>query len=202
LWLSLAFAISNRAMIAAFAPNKAFPLDNLARACGVVFCVAGFSGLYYFIDGMVGDRILREALNSQNVTMQRNLLQKAAGHIMVRGDALKNLGYHYMRLGTQTQDLDALDKGFGMIWQHFQREPHSEEMGFLIDWSQRFQNIPILETVTSYLKPDTYRLGIRPHVMDGTGNVVSAVVLVPLKDSWGMKIDPSEVPDDEVSYDE
>ena len=198
LWLSLAFAVSNRAMVSTLAPNKAFALDNLARVCGVVFCVASFSGLYYLIDGMAGDRALREALNSQDATVQRSLLQKAAGHLMVRGDVFKNLGYHYMRLGIQNQDINALDKGFGIIWQHFQREPHSEEMGFLIDWTQRFQNIPILETLVSYLKPGTYRLGINPNVIDGAGNVVSAVVLVPLKSSGGMVTDPRDIPHDEI----
>ena len=202
LWLSLAFAISNRAMVLALAPSKAFPLDNLARVCGVVFCVASFSGLYYLIDGMVGDRMLREALNSQNATVQRNLLQKAGARFMVREDVFKNLGYHYMRFGSQTQDLDSLDKGFGMIWQHFQREPHSEEMGFLLDWSQRFQNIPILETLVSYLKPGTYRLGIQENVVDGAGNVVNAVVLVPLQSSARMATDPRDIPNDGVSHDE
>ena len=202
LWLSLAFAVSNRDMISILAPNKAFPLDNLAQVCGIVFCVASLSGLYYFIDGMVGDRVLREALNSENAVVQRSLLHKAADHLMVREDALKNLGYHYMRLGNQTQDLDSYDKGFGIIWQHFQREPHSEEMGFLIDWSQRFQNVPILETLVSYLKPGTYRLGIQENVVDSAGNVVNAVILVPLQGSGGMVIDPHDIPDDEASHDE
>jgi hypothetical protein len=150
---------------------------------------------------MAGDRMLRDALNSQNSTAQRNLLMKATDHFMVREDAFKNLGYHYMRYGSEYNDLDALDKGFGMLWQHFQREPHSEEMGILIDWSQRFQNIPILETLVSYLKPDTYRLGIQEAV-DSAGNAISAVVLVPLRESWGMKFDPRDIQDNETSNDD
>ena len=82
-----------------------------------------------------------------------------------------------------------------MLWQHFLREPHSEEMGFLIEWSQRFQNIPILETLASYLKPGTYRLGIQKNVMDGAGNAVDAVVLIPLRSSGGMVVNSDDIPD-------
>ncbi|MCL2009303.1 MAG: O-antigen ligase family protein [Synergistaceae bacterium] len=196
LWLSLAFAVSNRAMISVLAPNKSFSIGNLARVCGALFCVAGLGGLYYLAGGMVGDRIMREALSSQNAVVQRNLLQRASERLMVREDALKQLGYHYMRHGVQTQDLSALDRGFSILWQHFQREPHSEELGFLIEWSQRFQNIPILETLVSYLKPGTYRLGIEPHT-DDSGNVIDAVVLIPLRSSGRQMFDPNDIRDDE-----
>jgi len=182
LWLSLAFAVSNRTMISVLAPNKAFPLGNLTRICGAMLCVAGFGGLFYLTDGMAGDRILRKALNTQNPVMQRGLLYEAATHFMVQEEAYKNLAYHYIRVGTQNSDLDMLDRGFRMIWQYFQREPHSEELGFLLDWSQRFQNIPMLEILVSYLKPGTHRLESQD-IMDSAGNMVGATVLVPLGSS-------------------
>ena len=186
LWLSIAFAICNRAMISALAPTRAFQLDRyLTRLCGVVFCIVSFGGLYYLIDGMAGDRMIRRALNSQNALVQRNLLYRAAEHLMVREDALRNLGYHYMRIGVQNQDLNALNRGFGILWEHFRRRPHSEELGFLLDWSQRLQNIPVLEALASYLKPGTFRLETQSHV-SAAGNVIDAVILVPLHNLEGV----------------
>jgi hypothetical protein len=107
---------------------------------------------------------------------------------MVQNDASKNLGYHYIQLGEQAHDVEALSRGFQLVWQHFQREPHSEELRVLLDWSQRFQSVKVLETAASYLKPGTYRLGVQHDAVDSLGNVVSAVVLVPLHNSGGMVI--------------
>ncbi len=188
LWLSMGFAISNRDMVAALMPKKVFSLGNLTRVCGVILLAASLGGLYFLADGMVGDRLLREALSTQNPTAQRNLLEEASKHLMVRNEANKNLGYHYMQLGEQTNNVQMLARGFQLLWQHFRQEPHSEELRILLDWAQRFQNIEILETLASYLKPGTYRLGVQQDAMDSAGNVVSAVILVPLHESGGMKI--------------
>jgi hypothetical protein len=195
LWLSLAFSLANREMISVLAPYKAFPLSGLARACGIVFFVAGLSGLYYLVDGMVGDKLLREALSTQNASVQRNLLQKAFDHFMVKEDALKNMGYHYMRVGEYGNDIVALDRGTEILWQHFLREPHSEEMSVLLSWSQSLQKVPILETLASYLKPDTYRL-VKRDMVDASGKPVAATILVPLKSSGGMVADPRDIPEE------
>ncbi|MDR1979878.1 MAG: hypothetical protein LBQ42_14180, partial [Synergistaceae bacterium] len=188
LWLSLGFAISSRDMVALLMPGKVFSLEGLARVCGGILVAASLGGLFYLGDGMVGDRMIREALSVQNAAAQRNLLEKAAGHFMVQNDALKNLGYHYTQLGDQSQDPQMLSQGFQLLWQHFLREPHSEELRVLLELSQRFQKVDILEVLASYLKPGTYRLGIQNDAVDSLGNVVSAVVLVPLQSSGGMRI--------------
>ncbi|MDR2179865.1 MAG: O-antigen ligase family protein [Synergistaceae bacterium] len=188
LWLSLAFSLFNRDMVARLMPGKVFSLGNMTRICGCVMLAASLGGLYYLGDGMVGDRTIRRALNTQNAAAQRTLLEKASEHFMVQNDALKNLGYHYIQLGEQTQNLETLSSGFQLLWQHFLREPHSEELRVLLDWSQRFQSVAVLETLASYLKPGTYRLGVQHDAVDSRGNVVSAVVLVPLQSSGGMRI--------------
>ena len=188
LWLSLGFALSNRDMVALLMSRKVQGLGNLTRACGVVLLGAALGGLYFLGDGMVGDRMIREALSTSNPVVQRNLLQKASSHLMVQNEALKNLGYHYMQLGDQTQNVQMLSQGFQLLWQHFLREPHSEELRVLLDWSQRFQNVEVLKALASLLKPGTYRLGVQQDAIDSLGNVVSAVILVPLQSSGGMQV--------------
>jgi hypothetical protein len=190
LWLSLAFAISLRDMF----KKPEIGSGNLSRLCGGVFLLASLGGLFYLGDGMFGDRTIREALSTSNAAVQRSLLEKASTHLMVRNEALKNLGYHYLRIGEQTRDVQALSRGFQLLWQHFLREPHSEELRVLIDWAQRFQNVELLETLASYLKPGTYRLETEKNVRDSSGNLLDAVVLVPLRESGGMKIVSPEEP--------
>ncbi|MDR3264502.1 MAG: O-antigen ligase family protein, partial [Synergistaceae bacterium] len=172
LWLSLGFAISNRDMVAALMPKKVFVLGNLSRVCGIILLAASLGGLFYLGDGMVGDRTIRVALSTQNATAQRNLLEQASMHPMVHNEALKNLGYHYLSLGEQTGNAQMLAQGFQLLWQHFLREPHSEELRILLNWSQRFQNVDILKTLADYLKPGTYRLGVEKNVRDNAGNLV------------------------------
>jgi hypothetical protein len=146
--------------------------------------MAGSCGGFYFLgDGMVGDRLIRRALSTQDAALQQSLLEEASKHLMVRNDALKNLGYHYTQVGEQTQNVEVMSQGVQLIWQHFLLEPHSEELRVLIDWAQRFQKIEILQLLASYLKPGTFRLGEQQNMTDSAGNTVSAVLLVPVEDA-------------------
>jgi O-antigen ligase len=181
LWLSLAFALSNRELLAVLAPVKAFGRQTLVRLCGLFLLAGSCGGLYYLGDGMAGDRLIRMALSTNDAFLQRSLLEQASKHLMVRNDALKNLGYHYIQVGEQTQDVEAMSQGVQLVWQHFLREPHSEELRVLIDWAQRFQKIDILQMLASYLKPGTFRLQVQQNMVDSAGNAVSAVVLVPVE---------------------
>ncbi|MDR2528271.1 MAG: O-antigen ligase family protein [Synergistaceae bacterium] len=196
LWLALAFAISGREMAATLSPGKVFRLDNLTRVCGGVLIAASLGGLYYLGSGMVGDRLINQALTerSPNPVVQRALLERASRHLMVRNEAQKKLGYHYMREGDYFGDLKMLERGFSLIWRHFSREPHSDELSVLLNWSQRFQNIKMLETLAGYLKPGTYSLEVQEDAVDSLGNVVSALILVPLRSSGGMRVVESEKP--------
>ncbi|MDR2522446.1 MAG: O-antigen ligase family protein [Synergistaceae bacterium] len=190
LWLALAFALSNKEMTAALNPGRVFRLDNLTRVCGGVLMAASLGGLYYLGSGMAGDKLISRALNDRTLSpvVQRAFLERASRHLMVRNEAQKNLGYHYMREGDYYGDLEMLERGFGLVWRHFLREPHSDELRVLLNWSQRFQNVKMLETLSSYLKPGTYRLEVQEDLEDSLGNVVSALILVPLQSSGGMRV--------------
>jgi hypothetical protein len=141
---------------------------------------------------MVGDRMIREALSTQDAALQRDLLERASTHLMVQNDALKNLGYHYIQVGEQTQNVEAMSQGVQLLWQHFLREPHSEELRVLIDWAQRFQKIDILQLLASYLKPGAFHFELRQNMTDSAGNVVSAVVLIPEESAEAQQGDGGE----------
>ena len=109
-------------------------------------------------------------------------------------DALKNLGYHYFQVGEQTNDIQTMGRGFNLLWQHFLKEPHSEDMNVLLQWAQRFQQVEVLKELVSYLKPGTYRLETQK-AQDSQGNAVDAVVMVPVRSSGGMRIVSPEEPE-------
>jgi hypothetical protein len=176
LWLSLAFAISSRGVAARLTP--VFKLKKLSYLVGFLLLAGSCGGLYYLGDGMVGDRILREALSAQDATVQRDLLEKAGTHFMVENEASKNLGYLYLQAGGNANDTQMLWQGYQLLRRHFLREPHSEELRVLLEWSQRFQDVDMLRLLAGYLKPGQFRVALQEGVQDSAGNVISAVVLI------------------------
>ena len=121
--------------------------------------------------------LLRQALSTQNASLQIYLLEKADKHPIVHEEVQRNLGYHYLQVGDQKNDIETMGKGFNILWQHFTREPHSEDMGKLLDWAQRFQVEDVIKELVSYLKPGTYHLARRQGT-DSQGNKINALVVV------------------------
>lgn len=197
LWLALAFAVTNREVLTGRLGWRATFSSGFTRLIGVLFMAGSLAGAVYLGSGIQGNLLLRQARSTRSASLQRGLLERSARHPMVRQDALKNLGYHYLQVGEQTNDVQTMGRGFNILWQHFRREPHSEEMGVLLQWAQRFQQVEILKELVSFLKPGTYRLEVRPGVQDSNGNVVDALVMVPVQSSGGMQVVSEAVPSSE-----
>lgn len=195
LWLALAFAVTNREVLKGRLGWRASFSSGFTKLLGVSFVAASLVGLIYLGSGIEGNLLLRQALSTRSATVQRGLLERAARHPMVREEALKNLGYHYLQVGEQTNDVQTMVHGFNLLWQHFLREPHTEDLSALLQWAQRFQQVEILKELVSYLKPGTYRLETQKGVQDSQGRTVDAVVMVPVQSSGGMHVASPEEPE-------
>lgn len=195
LWLALAFAVTNREVLKGRLGWRASFSSGFTKLLGVSFVAASLVGLIYLGSGIEGNLLLRQALSTRSATVQRGLLERAARHPMVREEALKNLGYHYFQVGEQTNDVRTMAYGFSLLWQHFLREPHSEDLNLLLQWAQRFQQVETLKELVSYLKPGTYRLETQKGVQDSQGRTVDAVMMVPVQSSGGMHVASPEEPE-------
>ena len=195
LWLALAFAVTNREVLKGRLGWRASFSSGFTKLLGVSFVAASLVGLIYLGSGIEGNLLLRQALSTRSATVQRGLLERAARHPMVREEALKNLGYHYLQVGEQTNDVQTMVQGFSLLWQHFLREPHTEDLSALLQWAQRFQQVETLKELVSYLKPGTYRLETQKGVQDSQGRTVDAVVMVPVQSSGGMHVASPEEPE-------
>ncbi|WP_299302055.1 O-antigen ligase family protein [uncultured Fretibacterium sp.] len=195
LWLALAFAVTNREVLKGRLGWRASFSSGFTKLLGVSFVAASLVGLIYLGSGIEGNLLLRQALSTRSATVQRGLLERAARHPMVREEALKNLGYHYFQVGEQTNDVQTMVQGFSLLWQHFLREPHTEDLSALLQWAQRFQQVETLKELVSYLKPGTYRLETQKGVQDSQGRTVDAVVMVPVQSSGGMHVASPEEPE-------
>ena len=195
LWLALAFAVTNREVLKGRLGWRASFSSGFTKLLGVSFVAASLVGLIYLGSGIEGNLLLRQALSTRSATVQRGLLERAARHPMVREEALKNLGYHYFQVGEQTNDVQTMVQGFSLLWQHFLREPHTEDLSALLQWTQRFQQVETLKELVSYLKPGTYRLETQKGVQDSQGRTVDAVMMVPVQSSGGMHVASPEEPE-------
>ena len=179
-WIVLAFAMSNREFFPAMKFKMSFELlkSRLSRKIiGVACVVASITGCLYISSGIYGNYLLRQALSTRNANLQLYLLNEANKHPIVREDTQRHLAYHYLNVGEQTDNKEYLAQGFNILWQQFQREPHSEDISRLINFAQRFQIEDVLRELYSYFKPGTYHLERRPQ-MDSSGKVVNALLMI------------------------
>ena len=179
-WIALGFAISNREFFGSFKFNLNYDIIRSKIFCkliGIVCVISSIAGCVYISSGIYGNYLLRQALSTQNANLQMYLLEQANKHPIVREEVQRNMGHHYLQLGEQTNDREALIKGFNILWQHFQREPHSEDISRLLNFSQRYQIENVLRELKSYFKPGTYHLERRVQ-QDANGNNVRALLLI------------------------
>jgi len=157
LWLSFAFAIANREMLINF---SRFSFSKIRKpfsiAIGVTFMIISLAGILFLSDGMRGDRQLRLALSTGNPTVQRDLLEKAHSHMMVKLEAEKQLAYHYMSYGEAARSEQDLLAGLERLLNYFKKEPHSQELSVLFEWGQRLQNVEVLRYLAGFLKPGSF----------------------------------------------
>ena len=178
-WITLAFAISNREFFPTLKFKTEFDFiktDAFRKLVGAFCIISSIAGCVYISSGIYGNYILKRALFTRDARLQLYLLEKAAEHPIVYEEAMRNVGYHYMQVGEQTNDREALNKGFMILWEHFNHEPHSEDIGKILEFSQRYQVEAVLREVASYFKPGTYHLERRPH-KNSDGRIVNALLL-------------------------
>jgi O-antigen ligase len=176
LWLSLAFALANREMLLQIPKlSVSGEKKNLSLLTGTLFIVISLAGLCFLGDGMYGDRMMRIALSTGNAQIQKERLEEASKHIMVKLEAEKQLAYHYISLGEALKSENDLLEGLERLLRYFEKEPHSQELNVLFEWGQKYQNMAVLNYLVGFLKPGTFTFNPIPEAtpdMQGTGTFI------------------------------
>ncbi|MDD4835982.1 MAG: O-antigen ligase family protein [Dethiosulfovibrio sp.] len=158
-WISLAFALTNRHIMAHLVGRPSF-LSNPRgyRALGVIMASISLWGFVYLWQGIDGDVSLRMATSSRTAPVQRALMEKASRALMVKDLAERQLAYHYIAYGEAAKDPEALAEGLNRLLNVFKSEPSAEDLRKLLDWAGRLKKQDILKYLVTYLKPGTYRI--------------------------------------------
>lgn len=160
LWMPLAFALANREVLAEVVVGKIRFLGNPRgyRALGVMMASVSLWGLVYLGQGLVGDVTLRKAVSSKSAPIQRRLMEKAYGTLMVRDVAERQLAYHYIAYGEAAKDPEALAEGLNRLLVAFRQQPTAEDLRRLLDWAGKLKKQDLLRYLVTYLKPGTYSI--------------------------------------------
>ncbi len=159
IWISLAFAMTNRHIMAHLVDRPSFFNNPRGyRAVGVVMASISLWGLVYLWQGIDGDISLRMAVSSRTAPVQRSLMEKASRALMVKDLAERQLAYHYIAYGEAAKDPEALAEGLNRLFNVFKSEPSAEDLRKLLDWAGRLKKQDILKYLVTYLKPGTYRI--------------------------------------------
>ncbi|MCF4150747.1 O-antigen ligase family protein [Dethiosulfovibrio sp. F2B] len=160
LWMPLAFALANREIFVEMGLYRARFLGNSRgyRVVGIIMASVSLWGLVYLGQGLAGDVTIRRAVYSRTAPVQRGLMEKAHGALMVRDIAERQLAYHYIAYGEAAKDPEALAKGLNMLLTAFRQQPTAEDLRRLLDWSGKLKKQELLKYLVTYLKPGTYRI--------------------------------------------
>ena len=181
-WITLAFALSNREFFSERYIYEAFGSSSktgkpFRKLAGLGLILLSVSGCVYIWSGIYGNYMLRRAMMTQDEHLQMYYLQEASKHPIVYEETQRNIGYHRMQVGEQRNDSKELVEGFNILWEHFNREPHSEDISKLLNFAQRYQIEPVIREIASYFRPGDYHLQRVPQ-KDSTGRTVNALLLL------------------------
>jgi len=131
IWLSLAFALTNRHLMPAFSLG-----DLSKRLLGLVFLGFGAFGLYVFVDSVPGERMLAQALTVQDFNRRYELLQRASRHLLVANEAHKEMADALFAMYEMIKDPAERSKllpiAIEQVERYFWMEPDPQGLGRLV----------------------------------------------------------------------
>lgn len=155
-WLSLAFALSNRALL----PEKVkwFEIRHavIYRLLGFLIAAIAVMGMIFFYHGCRGDKWLRAATMTTSASLQRYRIDEARKSFMAEDEANEQLAYHLLAVANVTKKPEDFAAGIEQLYRSFRTRPQAKQLMELINLAQRTGNQPLLQELVTYLKPSSY----------------------------------------------
>lgn len=151
LWLALAFAATNREILPELPLLAKNGFKRGYRVLGGIICLTSLAGLLFMVDGVRGDRMLRMAKIVRDPGVAQELCEKAGKSLMVRDEAEKMLAYFFVQLGEKTQDAQLAARGLKALMNHFEKQPHVDELNFLQSWIPKLNDPRFTQYVASFI---------------------------------------------------
>ena len=154
-WMSLAFALSNRTLLPSVSRWASFDSDFVYRCFGGLVAAVSIFGFAFLAQGIYGDKLMYKAVVEQSSALQKQeMLQKASSYLMSRDDAREQLANLFIQVGKIQEDNHILSEGINNLYASFKRRPTSKLLFELLNYSRQFGSYELLNQLTPYLNPD------------------------------------------------
>ncbi|MEG1824209.1 MAG: O-antigen ligase family protein [Cloacibacillus sp.] len=156
IWLSLAFALSNRQLLPESFKCTQIRHGVVYRLLGVFLAVVAAMGLVFLYSGCRADKELRAATRTNSASLQRRRIDSAATSFMESDEAGEQLAYHLLAVANVTKKPEDFAAGITQLYRSFRTRPQAKQLMELINLAQRTGNQALLSELVQYLKPSSY----------------------------------------------
>ena len=152
LWIALAFALTCRRMF--WGEDGMLRLTKLPslfyRFAAIIMVGGTVLGLWFGIDGVRGDLLLRQAESyTQDPAEKEQLIRSAMLSPMVRDLAARELALLKIRTGEQRGDREMLADGLNQLIAVFSHQPTAQDFATLLTYARRSN----IKTLLNFLEP-------------------------------------------------
>ena len=160
IWLSLAFALSNRQLLPESLSFTEIRHKVVYRLLGFFLAAVAVMGMVFLYSGCMADKDLRAAAQTTNASLQRYRIDQALKSSMERDEAGEQLAYHLLAVANVTKKPEDLAAGIMQLYKSFRTRPQAKQLMELLSLAQRTNNQALLSELVRYLKPSSYQ--VRP----------------------------------------
>lgn len=152
-WLSLAFAIANRELLPLSYRWSEIKHSSIYRLLGCSIAVISITGLAFLTSGLIGDKYLREAYQTQNARIQAESISIARKLPMSKDEAEQQYAYHLMAVAKVTKNPNDWDNAINQLYRSFIIRPQAKQLIELLNLARQTKNQKLLSELVPYLPP-------------------------------------------------
>lgn len=153
-WLSLAFAIVNRELLPLSYSWSEVKHTTVYRIIGGFILFTSVYAIIFLGFGLVGDKYLRNAINTEDAEIQAAYINKAKKIPMTRDQAEEQYAYHLIAVAKQTGAPQDWADAINQLYLSFTIRPQAKQLRELLSLAGQTHNMELISALVPYLPPN------------------------------------------------
>lgn len=153
-WLSLAFAVVNRELLPLSYSWSEVRHTSVYRIIGGFILFTSVYGIIFLGSGLVGDKSLRNAVNTEDADIQAGYINKARKIPMSMDQAQEQYAYHLIAVAKQTGDPKDWADAINQLYLSFTIRPQAKQLRELLSLAGQTHNRELISALVPYLPPN------------------------------------------------
>ena len=169
-WMALAFALANRALLPSKFKLAGESSDIVFRAFGALIAGVALYGFVFLAGGTYGDKLIYRSMAEQSsADAKHEQLRKAESFLMSRDDAEESIANLYIQAGKSGRDFNVYSEGVGRLYEAFIKRPSSKLLFEIVSYARQLESRELLNKTIIYLEPYMYEM----FGLNSSGEIVS-----------------------------